>query len=295
MQPMKKIYFVFAALAFSCSLIAQTVPNGSFEDWNNTQGFPEPDGWATFNIFSLFTGSDYGVTQEGPGAVGSSYIRLTCTADPDGFPTPAVAFTGNLNLLTQTGSTGFPVNNLPNFLAGQYRSEINGDDIAGILCYFTRWNAAASITDTLAIGSLEIGQSQTSWLNFDMPIVPMMAGTPDTCIVLMIAGAGNFAEVGNYLDVDDLHFTGGVSSVEEQVENTFAVYPNPMSTELLLDLTGLETINDVTLFDAQSRLVEQWQLGASQQTLDVAHLSPGLYILHVSNRNGRWTKSLTKN
>lgn len=291
---MKKLYFALACLVFAGSMTAQTVPNGSFENWNNTQGYPEPDGWATLNILSLFTGSDYGVTQETPGAVGSSYCRLTCTADIDGVPTPALAITGSMNLLTGGGTTGFPVNNLPNFLSGKYRSTINGDDLAVIGCFFTRWNEAEGITDTLALGSFEIIESQGSWTNFDVSIVPMMTGTPDTCVIAMLAGGGNFPEVGNSIDVDDLHFTGGTASVDESAQISFNAWPNPMNEQLMLDLTGMENVNDITLYDMQGRLMQQWQMGASQVSLDVAQLPAGAYVLHVTNRRGRWSQSMLK-
>jgi hypothetical protein len=291
---MKKIYYSILTLFFATNLVAQTIPNGSFENWNNANGFPEPDGWATFNIFALFSGGDFGVTQESPGAAGDSYARLTCTADAEGLPTAAVAFTGVLDFFGGSGTTGFPVNNLPNFLSGQYRSEVNGDDIAGVICFFTRWNAAAGVSDTLALGSLEINQTQSSWLNFDVPIVPMMAGTPDSCTIFLIAGGGNAPEIGNYLDIDDLHFTGGAASVEETTQAHFTAWPNPMSNLLQLDLSTMENVNDITLFDMQGRMVEQWQMGATKTTLDVAHLNSGCYLLHVSNRRGRWTQTLMK-
>lgn len=290
---MKKIYIALTLCVLATGAIAQTVPNGSFENWNNTQGYPEPDGWATFNIFSLFTGADYGVTQEAPGAVGSSFVRLTCTADVEGMPTPAVAFTGALNPLSGVGSTGFPVNSLPNFLSGQYRSLINGDDLAGIACFFTRSNAVTGISDTLALGSLEIMESQNGWLTFDMPIVPMMAGTPDSCTIFLVAGGGNFPEVGNYLDIDDLHFQGA-ASIDESNSTHFSAWPNPMSDLLQLDLSAMENVNDVTIYDMQGRMVQQWQLGATQTTLDVAHLQSGSYVMHITNRRGRWSQPLMK-
>lgn len=292
---MKKIYFSLLTLFFTTSLIAQTVPNGSFENWNNSAGYPEPDGWATLNIFALFSGGDYGVTQETPGAVGSSYARLTCTADVDGLPTAALAFTGVFDVFGGTGSTGFPVNNLPNFLSGQYRSVVNGDDLAGVACFFTRWNANAGVSDTLAVGILEITQSQSSWLNFDVPIMPLLDGTPDSCTIFLVAGGGNAPEVGNYFDVDDLHFTGGAASVNELTQAPFNAWPNPLSNLLQLDLSTMENMNDVTIYDTQGRMMNQWQLGATQTTLDVAHLPAGCYILHVSNRKGRWTQSILKN
>lgn len=292
---MKRFYILIANLIFASSVFAQTIPNGSFENWNNTNGYPEPDSWATFNVFALFSGGDFGVTQETPGAVGSSYARLTCVADADGLPSGAVAFTGSLDILSGSGSSGFPVNNLPNFLSGQYRSLINGDDLAGVLCFFTKWNPAAGVSDTLALGTLEITQTQNNWLNFDMPIVPMMAGTPDSCTIFLIAGGGNAPEVGNYLDIDDLHFTGGTASIDETTQSQFSAWPNPMSDVLRLDLSAMENTNDVTIYDIQGRRMAQWQLGATQNTLDVAQLPAGCYVLHVSNRRGRWTQSLMKN
>jgi hypothetical protein len=291
---MKRIYFALCLLVVSTLSVAQTIPNGSFEDWNNTQGFPEPDNWATFNIFSLFSGADYGVTQETPGAVGNSYVRLAVTADLEGMPFPAFAFSGVFDALAGTGALGFPVNGLPSFLSGQYRSAVNGDDYAVIGCYFTRWNAALGVSDTLAVSGLEITQSQNSWLNFDIPIIPMMTGTPDSCTIVLVAGGGAFPEVGNYLDIDDLHFTGGSASVAENEINSFRAWPNPMYEMFMLDLSGMDNVNEVTLFDTQGRLMEQWQLTATQTKLDVAHLPSGSYILHVTNRRGRWTQSLMK-
>jgi hypothetical protein len=292
---MKKIYLILSLCVGLVNLSAQTIPNGSFENWNNTQGYPEPDGWATFNIFSLFSGTDYGVTQESPGVVGSSYCRLTCTTDLEGLPTPAVAITGVINPLSGTGSVGFPVNNIPNFLSGQYRSQVVGEDIVGIFCYFTRYNAIAGITDTLAIGSLEITETQTAWGNFDLAVLPLMSGTPDTCAIFMLAGVGNFPVVGNYFDVDDLHFTGGVSSVEESLIAPFSAFPNPMKETLSLDLSSMENTNEVTLYTVQGMRVQQWQIGATRSTFSVEHLPAGIYVLHVSNKQGRWTQSLVKN
>jgi len=150
------------------------------------------------------------------------------------------------------------------------------------------------VTDTLAISGLEITQSQNSWSNFDIPIIPIMTGTPDTCAIVLVAGSGAFPEVGNYLDIDDLHFTGGAASIDEGAVASFHAWPNPMNELLMLDLSMMDNINEVTLFDMQGRLMEQWQLTASQTKLDVAHLPAGSYILHVTNRRGRWTQSLMK-
>jgi hypothetical protein len=291
---MKNIYILLCLMVVSHYPFAQTIPNGGFENWNNTQGFPEPDNWTTFNIFSLFSGADYGVTQEAPGAVGSSYVRLTVTEDPTGMPFPAFAFSGTFNALAGTGTLGFPVNGLPSFLSGQYRSYVNGDDFAVIGCFFTRWNAALGVSDTLALSGLEITQSAGNWTNFDIPIIPLLPGTPDSCTIALAAGGGAFPEIGNYLDIDDLHFVGGAASVRESEVAVFQAWPNPMNEVLLLDLTMMDNINAVTLYNMQGRLMEEWQLGATQTTLDVAHLPAGSYILHVTNSRGRWTQPLMK-
>lgn len=290
---MKKLYTLISVICLGSTLWAQTIPNASFENWNTSQGFAEPDGWATFNILALFTGADYGVTQESPGAAGNYYCKLTCTDDGTGAASPAVALTGSLNLLSGSGSAGFPVNSLPSFLSGQYRASVNGDDIAGVICFFTKWNAANGASDTLAIGSQQFIGSQPTWANFDAPIIPMMTGVPDTCIIFMIAGGGNVPEIGNYMDIDDLHFSNSVS-VSEADANPFRMYPNPAHNTLNLDLSRLQNNADVTIYAASGAMVRREQLKNAMNAMDISDLSAGLYTIQIYDGSKRWSQLLIK-
>jgi len=290
---MKKLYTLIAILCLGTSLSAQTIPNGGFENWNNTNGYPEPDNWATFNIMALFSGTDYGVTQGTPGAVGSSYCKLTCTDDGTGVASPAVALTGTLNILTGTGTTGFPVNSLPNFLSGQYRASINGDDIAGVICFFTKWNAANNASDTLAIAQSQFATSQASWTNFETPVIPVLSGVPDSCVIVLIAGGGNVPEIGNYMDIDDLHFSSS-SSVSEADASPFQMFPNPAHNMLNLDLSRLHSNADVSIYSGSGALVRREQLKNGMNTMDISDLASGLYTVQIYDGSKRWSQLLIK-
>lgn len=290
---MKKLYTLIAIICLGTSLAAQTIPNGGFENWNNTNGYPEPDNWATFNVLSLFVGTEYGVTQETPGVVGNSYCRLTCTDDGTGAPFPAVAMTGTINLVTGTGAAGFPVNSIPTFLSGSYRSSINGDDISGVICYFTKWNAANGVSDTLALGQTQFFTTQSSWANFDAPIYPILNGVPDSCTIVLISGAGNAPEIGNYMDIDDLHFSSS-SSVSEADASPFHMFPNPATNMLNLDLSRLHSNADVTIYSGSGALVRREQLKNAMNMMDISDLSSGLYTIQIYDGSKRWSQVLIK-
>jgi len=294
-RPTFLISLFFVLAASYGQLAAQFIPNGNFENWNSSQGFNDPNNWSTNNIFSFFSGIDYCVTQEAPGAVGNCFCRLRCVADANGIPQEAKAISGNLNMLTNYGNAGFPIQNIPTTIVGQYRTQLVGNDLAKIQCVFTRTNPTLGNRDTIAAAYLDILTSQMDWTVFELSIIPIAAGTPDTCTITLTAGSGSSPQPSNYLDVDDLHFTGGASSIDEHTNPMFSIYPNPMNDLLMIDLSAMENSNDVSLFDTQGRLLERWQLGATCTTLNMAHLPAGSYIMHVCNQRGRWTQSLMKN
>lgn len=209
-------------------------------------------------------------------------------------PNPNYIISGEYNALSDFGHPGFPVNSIPSSLSGQIRTAINGDDFATISCLFIRREQTSGLLDTLALGVTNFTQTNENWIGFDLPITQIISGIPDTCIITMKVGFGNAPEVGNYLDVDDLHFTGGTASIDESLRIGFSAWPNPMNDQLILDLNEMENVNDITLYDMQGRLMQHWQLAATQVSLDVAQLPAGSYVLHVTNRRGRWTQSMLK-
>jgi len=292
---MKLRDYLFACLILASSAFhSQTIPNGSFETWNNSAGYPSPANWTTNNVIPFFTGSQYGVTQELPGTQGNYYCKIACAESPEGSAFPSYIITGAYDALSEYGSPGFPINAIPSALSCQFRSSISGDDFARVSCFLTRINDATGMRDTIATGVAEISQSEQAWTNLDIPISLLNSETPDTCVIIIRAGAGNNPQIGNYIDIDDLHFTGGAASLDEGEIVRFHAWPNPMTEMLMIDLSMMDNTNDVTLFDMQGRLIEQLQLTAAQVMIDVAHLQTGAYLLRITNRRGSWIQPLLK-
>lgn len=74
-----------------------------------------------------------------------------------------------------------------------------------------------------------------------------------------------------------------VVGVNELNENTFSVYPQPADQEIFF--SNVNELKSVKAFDATGKLV----LLENNVTnvLNVSTLSPGFYVLHVTNRNGK--------
>jgi hypothetical protein len=291
---MKKIYTLVILLACSFAGQAQTIPNGSFEEWTSINGYPEPVDWATFNVLSFLFQADYSVTQETPGVDGDYYLKLAAQVNPlDTSLLPAVAYVGSFNFGSENGTAGFPVSNIPSFLSGSYRSSILDGDYAGIFCFFTRWNTGLNTSDTLALATLEITTDVADWTTFDIPIIPMMTGTPDTCNIFLLSGGGEVG-VGSVFDIDDLHFSGNVQSVDEASAAPFHIYPNPFQHELMIDLRDAKNPCNIIVYDSQGRMVEQVQQSNTARLMDLSHLSSGLYTVHIFDGPQRWSHLIQK-
>ncbi len=74
-----------------------------------------------------------------------------------------------------------------------------------------------------------------------------------------------------------------VVGVNELHENSFSVYPQPADQEIFF--SNVNELKTVKAFDATGKLV--LQENNVTNVLNVSTLSPGFYVLHVMNRNGK--------
>lgn len=74
-----------------------------------------------------------------------------------------------------------------------------------------------------------------------------------------------------------------VVGVNELNENSFSVYPQPADQEIFF--SNVSELKTVKAFDATGKLVMLENNVTS--VLNVSNLSPGFYVLHVTNRNGK--------
>lgn len=294
---MKKITTSAVLLLLAVLSNAQAIPNGGFEAWTNNIIYEEPNEWTTLNFFSAF-GLPVTVTSGTPAPEGSKYAHLETVGDPNIADTvAAIIFSGNMNLATQSGSLGFPVTSMANYLNGKYRySSSGGNDLGAGGLFFTKWNTATSMQDTVGIGEIFFDTDQTGWANFSIEVVPLSALIPDSCTIVFVSSISDTPEPGAYLDLDDLQFSA-VSAVEEATTSAqFVIYPNPAEDVLNLDLTafGSNTRLQVSIINMNGALISNQSMMSTLQTIDISAWPTGAYFIRIDDGKQIQTNSFIK-
>ncbi|MGV3630852.1 MAG: DUF4465 domain-containing protein [Bacteroidota bacterium] len=91
-----------------------------------------------------------------------------------------------------------------------------------------------------------------------------------------------------YFALDDLHFTN-VLNVDEMEENTFAIYPNPVSNELeIVGLSGEITVRNLEGKELIRKKHNQ------QSILDLSAFRPGVYLVQITHNGQVITRKIVK-
>jgi Secretion system C-terminal sorting domain len=102
--------------------------------------------------------------------------------------------------------------------------------------------------------------------------------------VTTISGGGNLLSQG-FLQPNLL---GTVPARDLFDESKFKAYPNPVSTELILE-TDLKEIASVAVFDLSGKLLMKT---AFKTRLDLQHLNKGLYVIALFNKQAQFLHAL---
>lgn len=87
--------------------------------------------------------------------------------------------------------------------------------------------------------------------------------------------------MGKYAYVVDLK--GNTTSIEKPIEQVKAsVYPNPVATDLHIDLPFDNIETRIRLYSLQGSCVRQMKASGKSNVMNVSNIAPGLYILNVS-------------
>jgi len=294
---MKKILSFFSLLILAASISAQTIPNGDFENWTGGN----PNSWATYNDLAALIGiTSPPVTQQSPAPSGNSYLKAVARYSIlAGTNLPGLALLGNANPITGTGSNGVPFTQTPLFFSGVFKHEtVSPNDSMLIVCQLTKWDPITN-TQTIVGAAFEynFGTTVSNWTNFSLPIQYQSADTPDS-LSIIIASIG---EDGAAVSVDNLAFstTGiGVSNIQ-LTEKSITMFPNPASSQTLLDLSAIEDQFaqgvKIEVIDLTGRTVET-HLNVRNRffQLNTSNLESGKYLVRISNSNLSICKTLIK-
>jgi hypothetical protein len=289
---MKKTISLITLICLSWASISQVIPNGNFETW--VAG--EPAEWTTFNSLASLLFIDAPAVQESPAPEGNSCINISVRTSLLFGVIPGLATTGQMDLMTGAGTSGFATTARPNFFEGVYKhNEMINSDTAVAYVTLTKWNPTTMTQDVIAdCGMLSIGGT-ADWTSFSMPMNYYSDLTPDSCSIVL----GAFGSDGNNCSFDNLRLTM-TSGINQQSAQNFdwMVYPNPTNENLTLSLAALGFLGETQLeiFSTDGKLVHSESLmNAVNPILNIAHLTNGQYELALRNGNRRLVKTFVKN
>ena len=292
---MNKSTIFTIALMFAVAISkAQSVPNGSFEAWSNTNGYLVPNDWETLNDMTSTAGV-YTATRGGTSS--DYYLKLTSQNVSGMGVMPGMAVSGALDMNNLSALSGFPFAFRPTAFTGKWQYMGNsGNDMGYVKVFLTKWNSTMNMRDTIGIVMQELGGMEMSWSNFSIPITYNSTDIPDSCIIAFSASGSN-PEAGSYLYVDNLNFSGIVSGVENtEVTGTFRIFPNPGNSEIQIDLSGLKSIaQQLEITDLTGKVIQTIKSnGSLLQTISVSELPTGNHLLRIITPKGIVTQKILK-
>lgn len=97
----------------------------------------------------------------------------------------------------------------------------------------------------------------------------------------------------SWYELDYVFITEGImSSVEKVAFSKIKVYPNP--SQDILNIESDLAIETISIYNAQSQLVNQWSASEYMNGLDISHLTQGLYLIELKSPKGTFIKPVIK-
>ncbi len=93
---------------------------------------------------------------------------------------------------------------------------------------------------------------------------------------------------GNNAGVVRVFDLSGILSIEEVIPSQFSIYPNPASTNVMIQLDPNSTLEKAIIYNSLAQIVKT----STETIIDTSDLSKGMYILEVTTHQGKASKKL---
>lgn len=266
---------VLILIAARCS--AQ-IPNGGFESWSSVGAYQDPDGWTTENSITWPAGQVLSCARGMPGVEGSSYAKVATLSLPGLGVLPGSLFTGT------TEQPGFPYDQRPPSLDGEWQYHMQNGDVCLILVNLTHWNTGLGYRDVIGTGQWFGSGVLPAWQPFSMPINYSSGLDPDTAFI-QIASSYGAASDGSTLWVDALAFATTTGMAERP--SGAGVVLRPAFADDRITITAHGPIAGVDLLDMSGRELDHQAAKGDPLTMDVAQLPAGIWLARVFLADGR--------
>lgn len=113
----------------------------------------------------------------------------------------------------------------------------------------------------------------------------------DTMILVHAFQANDFQDAYHckLLEVDVMQ-----TSIREQENLYFQLYPNPVNSTLYLNLSGIQGVKSITLFDVMGKALMFMSTSQNDDHIDVSGLPPGMYIVQIQANGKTATQRIVK-
>ncbi|KAF0128107.1 MAG: hypothetical protein FD155_3432 [Bacteroidetes bacterium] len=104
----------------------------------------------------------------------------------------------------------------------------------------------------------------------------------------------SYSGYGNPMYVTDIEISTTVNLEEESATETLKVVPNPVHTSLILQQSGSTTFEEVSVYNAEGKLMLQLKNVTSGTKLEVSNLSAGIYTIRATAKSKIFKTSFIK-
>lgn len=98
----------------------------------------------------------------------------------------------------------------------------------------------------------------------------------------------------SYIELPLLNFSNSITSTNKE-NSIFSVYPNPSSNLLFIQIdTNINSNTEISILNQLGQEVMTQSVFSKLTEIDISGLSPGVYTISISNRDGNFSKQLIK-
>lgn len=199
---MKKLLLILSVtIASASNFIAQTIPNGGFENWATSTFENLNAPWDTPNARNIDDGLPANVTKiTGVSGYG---VRLETVANATD---TSFAYIANFRN-EPNGEGGVPFSQIPTALTGYYRYNLGTTDSAIFLVFFKK-NGVILSQDFFQVRNAT--GVQANFVSFSLPLTSFTT-VPDSVVFAAASSnalSGNGVQVGSFLELDNIGFSG---------------------------------------------------------------------------------------
>jgi hypothetical protein len=290
LKNMKKLLlFTFALIVlFFSTSSGQSIPNASFEEWEDFTTYMVPTNWdnpnpetSLVNKFTVFR--EEGVVYDGAYSAKLQTTWVLVKLVP-GLLTLG-EFTVNYATMTYYIEGGVPFNQRPDYLSGIYQFIPVYSDVMSVAVYFTLFNTSTNQPDTIGTGSFTNSVTTTEWTQFIAPINFYTSDYPDTMNIVILSSLPDFGNEGTLLYIDKLAFDVGVGFPQKEPDDQVTFLHN--RDQSLLEV-GFKTEQTdpvtITLYNLLGQPVKSVKVttdGRALHTIHLEGLKRGLYVTEI--------------